>query len=62
MKKKIKDFTISEIIEIAKKYKGSCADCPLITILKLPCNDFCDKDKRTQENIEVELEEEIEVD
>ena len=62
MKKKIKDLTIGEFIEIAKKYCCNCTRCPLYQAPSIRCNRFfCDLNRENQVLIEQEIEEEIEV-
>lgn len=63
VKKKIKDLTIEEFIEIANEYCGNCTRCPLYQAPSIRCNQFfCDLNRESQILIEQEIEEEIEVD
>lgn len=60
MKKKLKDLTINEIIEIAKEHNCICGKCPLYEMFVIKCNDFCDLTLYEQLKVEQELEKEIE--
>lgn len=58
MKKKIRDLTIGQIVEIAKNNK--CKGCPLYNS-SYPCYDYCDLSNDKKRIYELSLEEEIEV-
>lgn len=60
MKKKIKDLTIGQIVEIAKNNKCNCNGCPLCK-LSYPCYDYCNLSNFDKRIYELSLEEEIEV-
>ena len=61
MKKKVKDLTISEIIEISNEYREDCTRCPLYPYFEIHCMTFCELPRNKQITIEQELEREIEV-
>ena len=61
MKKKVKDLTISEIIEISNKYREDCTRCPLYPYPEIHCTSFCELSRNAQIRIEQELEQEVEV-
>lgn len=63
-KKKIKDLTLGEIIEITEKHKESCTRCPLYEVKHLPCYRLCQNDmgylekmKESFNDQEIEVEE-----
>ena len=56
-KKKIKDFTLGEMVKICTKDGGECINCPLSSI----CVHIYDGDFSHLEYAEVELNKEIEV-
>ena len=62
MKKKIKDLTLGEIIEIAKKYDGNCRKCPFIEIDILTCCTYCDSDEEIKNKIIDEILKEVDLD
>lgn len=65
--KKIKDLTLNELLEIAKKYNGRCINeysfemCPLYQFDNIPCHYYCDLPNSKKLIIMEELEKEIEV-
>lgn len=69
VKKKIKDLTFREFIEIAKKYCGNCTRCPLYSIEFGTESCGCDfasyiekRDALNKQYEKYQLEQEIEVD
>ena len=65
MKKKIKNLTLQEIIEISLRFQGACDSCPLINMAygsELCSLMYCNKVYEKQKKFEKEIEEEIEVD
>ena len=62
MKKKIKDLTVNEILECAKKFGvGDCTRCPLYSAKYLPCEQICNNTCKALEHIGQSFEEEIEL-
>ena len=62
MKKKIKNLTLEEFIELAKKHEKDCSRCPLCSILEIKCQNFCDLSSKEKMFVKIALDQEIEVD
>ena len=61
--KKIKDLTINEIIQIAKKYKGKCnKECPLYNVKYIQCYNYCESCDSKQKDIEEDFEQGVDLD
>ena len=61
MKKKIKDLTFGEFIELANKYSKDCTRCPLYSVPEVDCQNFCDLSSKEKMFVKIALEQEIEV-
>lgn len=61
MKIKIKDLTLGQIIQIAKKCDCKCNVCPLNNVFHIKCYEYCYCSQKTKKGIETDLEMEIEV-
>ena len=57
--KKVKDLTINEILMYAKRYKGSCTDCPLFAVSEIPCHIYCELSELEQAQIDHAVDREL---
>lgn len=62
MNKKLKEFTLEEVIDIAIKYDKSCTSCPFYPVQYFPCNHFCDMNDKDKKLVVSSIEEEVIID
>lgn len=60
--KKLEEFTLKEVLDIALKYGKSCTSCPFYQVQYFPCNHFCDMNDRDKKLILSSIEEDVIID